>query len=189
MLFEHDRVFVLPGPLYHNGPIVWSCQALLYGNHVVVLPNTVIHHDTRIGDWSLIGSNVSVAGNTSIGDNCYIASGTTTIHALTDDLGGTAVTLAEPADVLVNCTPIGMDGDPASFRQFPLEVDEVSTFGCVVDLVYSHADTQLISAAKARRVPVVDGLELLVRQGALSFERFTGRVAPIDVMRAAAHTR
>jgi len=29
---------VMPGPLYHNGPIVWSCHALLQGNHVVVLP-------------------------------------------------------------------------------------------------------------------------------------------------------
>lgn len=29
---------VMPGPLYHNGPAVWSCQALLAGNHVVVLP-------------------------------------------------------------------------------------------------------------------------------------------------------
>ncbi|MEY2449789.1 MAG: bile acid-coenzyme ligase [Acidimicrobiaceae bacterium] len=38
LLFEHDRAFVLPGPLYHNGPIVWACQALLFGNHVVVLP-------------------------------------------------------------------------------------------------------------------------------------------------------
>jgi bile acid-coenzyme A ligase len=38
LLFERDGVFVLPGPLYHNGPIVWSCAALLYGNHVVVLP-------------------------------------------------------------------------------------------------------------------------------------------------------
>ncbi|HEV3227189.1 MAG TPA: AMP-binding protein [Acidimicrobiales bacterium] len=38
LLFEHDRAFVMPGPLYHNGPIVWSCQALLYGNHVIVLP-------------------------------------------------------------------------------------------------------------------------------------------------------
>jgi bile acid-coenzyme A ligase len=38
LLFERDGVFVLPGPLYHNGPIVWSCQALLFGNHVVVLP-------------------------------------------------------------------------------------------------------------------------------------------------------
>jgi bile acid-coenzyme A ligase len=29
---------VMPGPLYHNGPIVWACQALLWGDHVVVLP-------------------------------------------------------------------------------------------------------------------------------------------------------
>src|SRR4051812_19058292 len=38
LLFERDGTFVLPGPLYHNGPIVWSCAALLHGNHVVVLP-------------------------------------------------------------------------------------------------------------------------------------------------------
>src|SRR4051794_9908926 len=38
LLFERDGTFVLPGPLYHNGPIVWSCGALLQGNHVVVLP-------------------------------------------------------------------------------------------------------------------------------------------------------
>jgi bile acid-coenzyme A ligase len=37
-LFQDDGVFVMPGPLYHNGPIVWSCGALLKGNHVVVLP-------------------------------------------------------------------------------------------------------------------------------------------------------
>ncbi len=29
---------VVPGPLYHNGPLIWSCQALLWGDHVVVLP-------------------------------------------------------------------------------------------------------------------------------------------------------
>ncbi len=110
-------------------------------------------------------------------------------RALAEELGATAVDRADPADLLVNCTSVGMDGDPASFKQFPLEVDEVSMFGCVADLVYSHADTQLIEAAKARGVPVVDGLELLVRQGALSFERFTGRVAPVEVMRAAARAR
>jgi bile acid-coenzyme A ligase len=33
-----DGCLVMPGPLYHNGPIVWSCQALLWGSHVVVLP-------------------------------------------------------------------------------------------------------------------------------------------------------
>jgi shikimate dehydrogenase len=108
---------------------------------------------------------------------------------MTAELGGTAVDRAEPADLLVNCTSVGMDGDRASFKQLPLEVDEVSMYRCVVDLVYSHADTQLIEAAKARGVAVVDGLELLVRQGALSFERFTGRAAPVEVMRAAARAR
>jgi shikimate dehydrogenase len=107
-------------------------------------------------------------------------------EALAAELGGTAVARAEPADLLVHCTPVGMDGDPAALKQLPLEADETSMYACVVDLVYSHADTPLIAAANARGVPVVDGLELLVRQGALSFERFTGRAAPLDVMRAAA---
>jgi bile acid-coenzyme A ligase len=35
---RQDGCLVMPGPLYHNGPIVWSCQALLWGSHVVVLP-------------------------------------------------------------------------------------------------------------------------------------------------------
>ena len=38
LLVQRDGVMIMPGPLYHNGPIVWSCQALLQGNHVVVLP-------------------------------------------------------------------------------------------------------------------------------------------------------
>ena len=38
LLMVRDGTFVLPGPLYHNGPIVWSIGALLHGNHVVVLP-------------------------------------------------------------------------------------------------------------------------------------------------------
>ena len=38
LLVQRDGVMVMPGPLYHNGPLIWSCQALLHGNHVVVLP-------------------------------------------------------------------------------------------------------------------------------------------------------
>jgi bile acid-coenzyme A ligase len=37
LLFSVDGCLVMPGPLYHNGPIVWACQALLAGNHVAVL--------------------------------------------------------------------------------------------------------------------------------------------------------
>jgi bile acid-coenzyme A ligase len=38
LLIERDGCMLMPGPLYHNGPIVWSCTALLNGNHVIVLP-------------------------------------------------------------------------------------------------------------------------------------------------------
>lgn len=38
LLIQPDGCMVMPGPLYHNGPIVWACEALLAGNHVVVLP-------------------------------------------------------------------------------------------------------------------------------------------------------
>ena len=38
LLFERGGCLLMPGPLFHNGPIVWSCYALLFGNHVVVLP-------------------------------------------------------------------------------------------------------------------------------------------------------
>ena len=55
----------------------------------------------------------------------------------------------------------------------------------MIDFVYAPFETPLLSVARARRVAVVDGLELLVGQGALSFEQFTGRVAPLEVMREA----
>ena len=38
LLIQPDGCMMMPGPLYHNGPIVWACTALLAGNHVVVLP-------------------------------------------------------------------------------------------------------------------------------------------------------
>jgi bile acid-coenzyme A ligase len=38
LLFSRDGCLVMPGPLFHNGPIVWTCYALLHGTHVVVLP-------------------------------------------------------------------------------------------------------------------------------------------------------
>jgi bile acid-coenzyme A ligase len=38
LLFRRDGCLVMPGPLFHNGPIVWACDALLHGSHVVVLP-------------------------------------------------------------------------------------------------------------------------------------------------------
>jgi shikimate dehydrogenase len=101
------------------------------------------------------------------------------------DLGGLVAERARPADLLVNCTAVGLDGS-SPFDRLPISADELGRYGCVVDLVYTPAGTGLVAQARAREVPTVDGLELLVGQGALSFERFTGIAPSLEAMRAAA---
>jgi shikimate dehydrogenase len=105
---------------------------------------------------------------------------------LAERLGATPVERPAPADLLVHCTPVGMAGEEGSFKQLGLRADELAMFQCVVDFVYGRHDTSLVRSARSLGVPVVDGLDLLVGQGALSFERFTGIPAPREEMRAAA---
>jgi shikimate dehydrogenase len=105
--------------------------------------------------------------------------------ALAAELGGLAVERAAPADVLVHCTASGLEPGADPFKTLPLGADDLNGYECVVDLVYTETETPLVQAARARRVRVVDGRELLVRQGAFSFEQFTGRTAPIELMRRA----
>jgi shikimate dehydrogenase len=105
-------------------------------------------------------------------------------EALCDELGGTVAERAGPADLLVNCTSVGLDGSPP-FDRLPVSAHDLGDYACVVDLVYAGAGTELIAAARSRGIPTVDGLELLVGQGALSFERFTGIAPSLEVMRAA----
>jgi shikimate dehydrogenase len=79
------------------------------------------------------------------------------------------------ADALVNCTPLGLH-DPDELALDP------EGYELVVDFVYREGGTALTRAAGGR---VVDGLELLVRQGALAFTKWTGLEAPLGVMHAA----
>lgn len=107
--------------------------------------------------------------------------------ALTAELGGEAVTEIPTGDLLVNCTSAGLDERTTAFKVLPLDADDVGKFSIVVDLVYAgSADTELIAAARDRGSHTVDGLEVLVHQGALSFEIWTGVAPPLDVMREAA---
>jgi shikimate dehydrogenase len=88
-------------------------------------------------------------------------------------------------DLIVNTTAVGLGGEDP-FTELPLRRDGFAPRHVVVDMVYSSAPSTLLAAAAACGARTVDGLEILVQQGALSFELWTGRKPPLDVMRAAA---
>jgi shikimate dehydrogenase len=106
-------------------------------------------------------------------------------RALAAELGGRAVETVEGADIVVNCTSVGLRAGDATFKALPVTADSLGAGSLVVDLVYRDGGTQLLDAARARGASVVDGLEILVAQGAASFERWTGTTAPRQAMRAA----
>jgi len=109
--------------------------------------------------------------------------------ALAQELGAEAVSTPLPAQLLVNCTSVGLErsaSEDAALNQMQLTADQVGRYPYVVDLVYSDAPTPLLAVAARHGCETVDGLEILVRQGALSFEMWTGVAPPLAVMREAA---
>ena len=68
----------------------------------------------------------------------------------------------------------------------PLKEREFKSEQAVVDLAYSASPTKLTRAAREAQAPTIDGMEILVRQGARSLKIWTGLEPPIDVMRKAA---
>lgn len=104
------------------------------------------------------------------------------------ELGGRPVEQAQPADMLVNCTAAGLTPDSDPWRELPVSPRSLGDYSCVIDLVYGEQETQLARAARRVGVELVDGIEVLVRQGALSFERWTGQAPPLDEMRRAARS-
>jgi shikimate dehydrogenase len=152
---------------------------------------------------------------------------------LTEQLGGRPLRTPEPADLLVNCTPVGLErptqaghlgggseersappsepkrparagrlaggasgqaakvleqsaSEAVALNQLALTIDQLHEYSYVVDLAYRNGDTPLVHAARRLSIPALEGREILVAQGALSFALFTGREAPLEIMRAAA---
>lgn len=88
-------------------------------------------------------------------------------------------------DLVVNATPIGQAGDPDTL---PFDPALLRPGMIVADLAYlgDGRQTALCRAVAAAGAEVVDGLEVLVGQGLLAFELFTGRYPPVDAMLAGA---
>ena len=107
-------------------------------------------------------------------------------------LGHTAVTALSPGTVevrarlaearlVINATPLGLRPmDP-----LPIPAAWLPHRACVLDLVYGHGPTRWLRAARRRGCVTVPGWHMLLHQGAESFRLWTGRPAPLSVMRAA----
>lgn len=87
------------------------------------------------------------------------------------------------AQMIIDCTPCGMfphvDDAPAIPPEWLHEGQ------CVCDLVYTPRDTVLLKAARQAGARTVEGVGMLVHQGAIALELWTGQAAPVEVMRAA----
>ena len=105
------------------------------------------------------------------------------------ELGGTpvddAAAAAAGADVIVQCTSVGLHDPHDTFKRLPIGADTFAAGNCVVDMVYRARGTAFLAAARSRGADVADGLDVLVGQGAEALEQWTGRPAPRDVMRKA----
>lgn len=88
----------------------------------------------------------------------------------------------EDFDLVVNATSLGLREDDPS----PIDIGEMlHRVGAAMDLVYGRHTTAFVQSAELAGVRACDGLEMLVQQGAVSFERWWGVDAPVDVMRRA----
>jgi shikimate dehydrogenase len=88
------------------------------------------------------------------------------------------------ADIIVNATSVGMAGG-AAHGGIPPGVEGLREGQVVVDIVYHPLETEFLAEARARGAKVVDGLWMLVFQGAKAFEMWTGREFPVDKARPA----
>lgn len=107
-------------------------------------------------------------------------------RAVARRIGGSRVRVAEEAgavedeafDLVVNATRLGLSPDDP----LPLDLDAVRRVGAVMDLVYGGDGTPFVRRARTLDIPATDGRTMLVRQGAVAFERWWGRSPDVEMM-------
>ena len=86
-------------------------------------------------------------------------------------------------DLLINATSLGLRPDDPK----PICCAQISMFTHVFDMIYRPADTKLLREAKRAGCHTANGLSMLLHQGAKAFEIWSGKQAPLQVMRKALH--
>ena len=84
------------------------------------------------------------------------------------------------ADILVNTTSVGMS---PNIDETPVASDLLRPSLVIFDVVYNPIKTRLLKEAEAAGAETIGGLDMLIWQGALAFEKWTGRKAPVELMR------
>lgn len=85
--------------------------------------------------------------------------------------------------IIINSTPIGMGQKRLDI--LPLDIEAISDSTLVCDLIYNPRETVLLEQARKRGLKTLNGMGMLLYQGAIAFELWTGEKAPIDVMKSA----
>ncbi len=133
----------------------------------------------RAGASGLVIANRTLErAETLLGELLAGVEGEPYLRALAPDDPDLAAELRSAA-LLVNATSVGLHG-----ADLPIEAAQLMPHLLVVDLIYRP--TPLLAAAQQRGARTQDGLEMLVQQGALAWEAWTGLDAPVDTMREAA---
>jgi shikimate dehydrogenase len=157
--------------------------------------NTIVRHGTRLiaqnTDLAAIAAEIEALGRFARAVVLGAGGASRAVQAALEDAGTTAVVvdrsrwpdlpdLLGSADLVVNATPIGTESDES-----PVPVELLRRHLAVLDLVYRPVATRLVRDARAAGAAATSGLGVLLRQGAASFTSWTGRDAPLDVMREA----
>lgn len=87
---------------------------------------------------------------------------------------------SEYADILINCTPVGMHPE---VNQTPFHSNWMRDDMIVFDTIYNPENTLLLKEAREHRCRTVSGVEMFVRQAAKQFTRFTGQNAPLEMLK------
>jgi len=84
------------------------------------------------------------------------------------------------AEIIINATSVGREDDAT-----PLSGKGITDKHILFDVNYKKGNTQLLNLAKLKNAIIIDGLEMLLQQGMLQFELYTGMKAPENAMREA----
>lgn len=92
---------------------------------------------------------------------------------------GTVSSLLKDTDIVVNTTSVGMKTDDLPLFDYALIPERIT----VVDIIYNPSETPLLKAAKKKGCKAINGLGMLVYQGAIAFKIWTGKEAPVEIMK------